>query len=193
MPNRRRPPTPAPVAEPVPAPRRARPRHDGLTPERQRLFFETLAATGCVSHAADACGLSKQALYAHRNRDDCPAFRAAWQVAVRCAINLLADHAIERAIAGVEEPVFWQGTQVGTRRRYNDRLTMALLASHPTDTPERITIAHGRVTRHRLRPPLDTLLAALDIEAAGAASDPAYDDDPGGAIEGDAVWLRPEQ
>ena len=37
-------------------------RHDGLTPERQRIFFETLAATASVSRAAKACGLSRQAL-----------------------------------------------------------------------------------------------------------------------------------
>jgi hypothetical protein len=106
-------------------------------------------------------------------------------VALGCAINLLADHAIERAIDGVEEPVFWQGAQVGTRRRYNDKLTMALLASRPTDTPERITIAHGRVHRHSLRPPLESILDALDIEAAGAAPEPEYEDDPGGPLDGE--------
>lgn len=169
-------------ANPKPAPRI---RHDGLTPARQRSFFETLAATGSVTAAAQACGLSKQALYAHRNRDDCPAFRAAWGVALACAVNRLADAVIERAIEGVEEPVFCKGVQVGTRRRYNDRLALALLASRASDTPEHRTVLHGRVYRHHLRPPLEALLAALDVEAAGAAPPPAYDDDPGGMLDGE--------
>jgi hypothetical protein len=43
------------------------------------------------------------------------------------ALQLLGDTAFERAVDGVEEPVFWKGEQVGTRRRYNDRLLMFLL------------------------------------------------------------------
>ena len=48
-------------------------------------------------------------------------------MALNAATDILANTAYERAIEGVEEPVFWRGEQVGTRRRYNDRLLMALL------------------------------------------------------------------
>ena len=42
-------------------------------------------------------------------------------------VRLLADTALARALDGVEEPVFWKGEQIGTKRRYNDRLLMFLL------------------------------------------------------------------
>src|SRR3546814_3519990 len=42
----------------LPAPTRLR--HDGWTPDKQRLFVETLADTGCVSHAAKAVGDRKR-------------------------------------------------------------------------------------------------------------------------------------
>ncbi len=44
-----------------------------------------------------------------------------------CAIGLHGDVGSERALHGIEEPVFWKGEQVGTRRRYNDKLLMFLL------------------------------------------------------------------
>ena len=72
-------------------------------------------------------GLSRQTLYQHRNRRSGEAFGAVWDRAQDCATGLLGDFAIERALRGVEEPVFWKGEQVGTRRRYNDKLLMLLL------------------------------------------------------------------
>ena len=180
MPRRRAAAAPA-VSEP--APNTPAPRHDGLTPERQRIFFETLAATGSVSRAAKACGLSRQALYAHRNRADVPAFREAWDVAMSCAINILGDIAFDRAVEGVEEPVFWKGEQVGTRRRYNDSLLMTLLrVRDPFAFAPQSDLKHWAGARHYMtRPRLDGVLAALGEQAAGTL-DFAYDDDPGGPI-----------
>jgi hypothetical protein len=160
-------------------------RHDGLTAERQRIFLETLAATGSVSRAAKACGLSKQALYAHRNRADVPAFREAWEVALSCAINRLGDIAFERAIDGVEEPVFWKGEQIGTRRRYNDNLLVALLrARDPFAFCPPSELRHFRTVRHyNTRPRLPGALEDVAREAAGMGSSPRYDDDPGGPLD----------
>jgi hypothetical protein len=170
-------------AVPEPAPITPAQRHDGLTPERQRIFFETLAATGSVSRAAKACGLSRQALYAHRNRADVPAFREAWDVAMSCAINILGDIAFDRAVDGVEEPVFWKGEQVGTRRRYNDNLLMTLLrVRDPFAFAPQSDLKHFHATRRYItRPRLDGALAALDDEAADTLAF-AYDDGPGGPI-----------
>ena len=41
--------------------------------------------------------------------------------------DVLAHAALERALNGVEMPVFFQGEQVGAYRRYDERLTVALL------------------------------------------------------------------
>ena len=162
-----------------------RSRHDGLTAERQRIFLETLAATGSVGRAAKACGLSRQALYTHRKRADVPAFREAWEVALSCAINRLGDIAFERAIDGVEEPVFWKGEQIGTRRRYNDNLLVALLrARDPFAFCPPSELRHFRTVRHyNTRPRLPGALEDVAREAAGMGSSPRYDDDPGGPLD----------
>jgi hypothetical protein len=179
-PARGRPPN-APAADSS-APRS---RHDGLTAERQRIFLETLAATGSVGRAAKACGLSRQALYTHRNRADVPAFREAWEVALSCAINRLGDIAFERAIDGVEEPVFWKGEQIGTRRRYNDNLLVALLrARDPFAFCPPSELRHFRNVHHyNTRPRLPGALEDVAREAAGMGSFPRYDDDPGGPLD----------
>ena len=158
-------------------------RHDGVTTERQRLFLETLAATGSVSRAAKACGLSRQALYAYRNRADVPAFRAAWDVAMSCAINILGDIAFDRAIEGVEEPVFWKGEQVGTRRRYSDNLLATLLRMRDPFTygPHVQMRTLAGVRNYVSRPKLDGAIEALEKEATGTRRI-RYDDDPGGPL-----------
>ncbi len=43
------------------------------------------------------------------------------------AFDVLKDEAIRRGYEGWREPVFYQGHQCGTIRRYSDRLLMALL------------------------------------------------------------------
>ena len=49
-------------------PRPESPRHDGFTPERQAAFLDALAASGSISAAAQAVGLSRTAIYNLRNR-----------------------------------------------------------------------------------------------------------------------------
>ena len=117
-------------------PRPETPRHDGFTPERQAAFLDALAASGSISAAAQAVGLSRTAIYNLRNREDGAgaAFRAAWDARLRQAVAVLAETAFDRAINGVEEPVFHKGEQVGTRIRHNDRLLMFLLKSLDPET-----------------------------------------------------------
>jgi hypothetical protein len=112
------------------------PRHDGLTPERQSAFLDALAACGSVTRAAQAVGLSRTAVYNLRNRQDpgAEAFRVAWDGALKQAVAVLAETAFERALNGVEEPVFHKGEQVGTRTRHNDKLLMFLLRTLDPDT-----------------------------------------------------------
>ncbi len=116
-----------PDAAPSPETRALAQRHDGITPDRQRVFLEALAATGSVAEAARQAGASRQAFYACRNRDAGRDFGTAWDHALSLATEQLCDVAYERALYGVEEPVFYHGEQIGTRRRYNDRLLMMLL------------------------------------------------------------------
>ena len=59
------------------------PRHDGWTPERTRLFFETLAAGHSVVRACARAGLSRRSAYKARRRD--PGFAHQWQAAQQSA------------------------------------------------------------------------------------------------------------
>ncbi|HEX4695095.1 hypothetical protein [Sphingomonas sp.] len=102
-------------------------RHDGWVPDRQLAFVEALAECGCVDEAARAVGMSRNAAYALRRRDDAQAFRLAWDAATDMAVGRLADAALSRAINGVAVPIFHGGEQVGERRDYDERLTMFLL------------------------------------------------------------------
>ena len=107
-----------------------RERHDGWTPDRQVDFIEALAASGCVTEAAKAVGLSKASAYKLRARPDAQSFRLAWDAAIDFAMAQLVDAAVGRAIQGVPVPIFYQGEQVGERREYPEQLAMFLMAAH---------------------------------------------------------------
>lgn len=109
---------------PVP---RHRHRHDGWTPARQRGFIEALADTGSVKAAAQSVGMTAVGAYLLRRHPQAGAFRAAWEAALALGVRRLEDVAMERALHGVEVPVYHFGAVVGTRRVYNDRLLMFLL------------------------------------------------------------------
>ncbi len=102
--------------------------HDGWSVERQTAFLRALATTHNVSAAARAVGLSRQSAYKLRARLRGQPFDMAWDAAFQSAFDRLAEAAMERALNGVEVPHYHQGELVGTSRRYDERLTIALLA-----------------------------------------------------------------
>jgi hypothetical protein len=87
-----------------------------------------LATTQNVAAAARSVGMGRQSAYKLRARLDDQPFGAAWRLALRNARNTVLDAAIERAVNGVEVPHFYKGELIGTSRRYDERLTTALLA-----------------------------------------------------------------
>lgn len=108
-----------------------RDRVDGWTPQRQRDFIGMLADTGCVSVAAESVGMSESGAYKLRRSVRGQTFAYAWEIAIRQASRRLVDVAFERAVQGVEEPVFDRDGQCrNVRRKYNDRLLMFLLRAH---------------------------------------------------------------
>lgn len=109
--------------EPVPSASR---RHDGWTPERQRLFIAALRQIGMVSAAAAAAGMSRKSAYALLKRAGPESgFARAWREAQTAGRTNVFYTTIGRAIHGVEQPYFYRGIQRGTRRVYNDRLLIA--------------------------------------------------------------------
>ena len=76
----------------------ARPRRNSITPDLQRQFITTLAATGIVKQAAKSIGKSLEALYKIRHRPGAEGFSAAWDEALAWGLERLEDCAMERAI-----------------------------------------------------------------------------------------------
>jgi hypothetical protein len=125
-------------------------RFDGWTPERQRGFIEALADTGSVKRAAHAVNMTPEGAYYLRRHPEAQEFRKAWEAALALGVQQLEDVAMERALHGIEVPVYHFGAVVGSRRVYNDRLLMFLLrnraakrfkASSRHDAPTRAEIA----------------------------------------------------
>jgi hypothetical protein len=116
----------ADLAEFTPVPRQCK-RHDGWTPDRQRRFIAALADLGSVRSAAKAVNMTSESAYQLRRHPQAEEFRAAWEAALALGVQRLEDVAMERALHGVEVPVYHFGAVVGTRRVYNDRLLMFLL------------------------------------------------------------------
>ena len=102
-------------------------RHDGWTTARQVTFLQTLAATHSVARAAQEAGMSRQSAYQLRARLKGEPFDLAWTAAFRSRFDVLAEAAMDRAVNGVEVPHFYKGELVYTSRRYDERLTIALL------------------------------------------------------------------
>jgi hypothetical protein len=132
--------------EPVP---RQCARRDGWTPDRQRRFIAALADLGSVRSAAHAVNMAPEGAYQLRRHADAGEFCAAWEAALARGVQRLEDVAMERALNGVEVPVYHFGAVVGVRRVYNDRLLMFLLRNR---APERFAAAgQGRQGSNRCR------------------------------------------
>ncbi|MEE4316936.1 MAG: hypothetical protein V2I74_08145 [Erythrobacter sp.] len=116
----------------TPVPRKCA-RHDGWTPERQRAFIEALADTGSVEAACKAVDMAQRGVYALRREPGAEGFRAAWEAALQLGVARVEDVVMDRALNGVEEPVYSYGKLVGTRRKYNDRLLMFILRNRAPD------------------------------------------------------------
>ena len=110
----------------APVPRKCK-RHDGWTADRQRRFIEALADLGSVRAAAHAINMAPEGAYQLRRLPEAESFRAAWEDALALGVQRLEDVAMERALNGVEVPVYHFGEVVGARRVYNDRLLMFML------------------------------------------------------------------
>jgi hypothetical protein len=116
----------------TPVPRQCA-RHDGWTPERQIAFIEALADTGSVDAACRAVNMSQAGAYHLRRQPGATSFRKAWETALQLGVARVEDVVMDRALNGVEEPLYSYGKLIGTRRRYNDRLLMFILRNRAPD------------------------------------------------------------
>lgn len=100
-------------------------RHDGWTAGAQRGFLKALGETGCVRDACRMVKRSSTSLYKLRARS--AEFAAECDRALKMAGTVLDHTAFERAVIGIEEPVWHHGKVKGMRRRYSDSLLRLLI------------------------------------------------------------------
>lgn len=103
------------------------PRSNSITPDLQRRFIATLAATGIVRQAARSIGRSLEALYRLRGLTGAEGFAEAWEAALRRGVHRLEDCALERAIKGVPTPIVSGGKMLGTWDKPDNGLLRFLL------------------------------------------------------------------
>lgn len=90
-------------------------------------FLRALADTRSVKAAAQAVGMSRQSAYKLRARLKRKPFGLGWDEALRPVHRHVPIELMERALFGVERPHYYRGKLLGTSRRYDERLSIALL------------------------------------------------------------------
>ena len=105
----------------------AAPRRNSITPELQREFVASLAATGIVCQAARSIGKSMEALYKLRHRPGAEGFAEAWDAALERGVQRLEDCALERALKGTPTPIVSGGKLLGTWDKPDNGLLRFLL------------------------------------------------------------------
>lgn len=168
------------LADPPPRP------GDRWTAVKMAAFLRQLSATHSVSAAARAVGMSRQSAYRLRSRLKGGAFDLAWDVAFHHSYDNLAHAALERALNGVEIPIFHKGEQVGAYRRYDERLTLALLQMKTMRGNVPLLGKHAPdAERHAGR--FEALVAEV-AEGPGEAEAVIADDGPAPSGEVARIW-----
>ncbi|MBT3932496.1 MAG: hypothetical protein HOL07_11125 [Rhodospirillaceae bacterium] len=111
--------------ETPPDPLTSEPTDQTIAAAQRETFVRVLAETARVSDAAAESGVPLMRWYWLRDTD--PVFAEAWHAAQEAGNDTVEDEAVRRAVAGHAEPVFYQGKQVGSVRKYSDSLLMFVL------------------------------------------------------------------
>lgn len=98
---------------------------------KKAAMVAALGETGNVSKACAAADVGRSTHYEWL-RDD-PFYAKAASDAMENAADLLEEEARRRAHDGVDEPVWFQGMQCGTVRKYSDTLLIFLLKGAKPD------------------------------------------------------------
>lgn len=130
------------------------------TPKKIKLFLAHLAETGNVTESAAVAGAPERTGWYDLKRKN-PEFSAAWDEALVHATDALIEEGRRRALKGVEEPVFYQGSVCGHIQRYSDVLLMFLVKAH---RPEYAT------ERRKVDMNTDGLKELADVLRAGPVS-----------------------
>jgi len=127
---------------------------------KKALFIKELRSKGTVFHAAHVAGIARRTAYQWRSEDK--KFASEWDQAKEDNLDELEKSLFERAVHGVEKPVYQQGQLVGTIREYSDTAAIFMLkGGRPEKFRERF--------EHELGDKARSTLADLVKRAAGSS------------------------
>ncbi|MHC4545759.1 MAG: hypothetical protein ACYSYL_14765 [Planctomycetota bacterium] len=107
----------------------------------KRLYIQNLAMYGLKTKAADGTGFSHDTFERLRRTDE--DFDLKCEQAMAVFRDSLEEVAIDRAKEGWDEPVYQQGMMVGTKRKFDHTLLLALLKRHIPEFRDRATLDHN--------------------------------------------------
>lgn len=113
------------------------------SPERRAAFLKVLSDTGNVQTAAESIDVLRSTVYNWRRKDK--EFSKAWDEALDIAADRVEAVFWDRVINGVEEPVFYQGKQVATVRKYDNRALLEFLKAAKPDKYREKGIPDGQI------------------------------------------------
>lgn len=106
----------------------AAPVKEAWTAAKQADFIAELSRTCNVSASVRAVSMSESSVYRQRARS--PAFRAAWEAALKVAYERLEMELLQRALKAALEPEEGAPAPDEKLRSYSDGLAFKLLAAH---------------------------------------------------------------
>ena len=113
------------VSSPAPNKKPRKPRRDGWTEERRKIFIAVLRESGCVLDACRVAGMSDTSAYRLRERD--PDIAAQWDDAVANARRGLVAVAHQHAVVGKETVIYRNGEEVERRVAPSDSILALLI------------------------------------------------------------------
>lgn len=174
-------------------------RADGWSPTLQRAFLETLAATGVVTQACEAIGITPRSAYNLRIHREGAAFRLGWDAAILIARARLADDLLARALTGCTDTIRKDEESFEvTRHRHDNRLAMSMLArlDRMADSPpEGSDAALARIVAQDFAAYCDMICPSEDAERPESGGEPSsartMDDATPESLETTATALSP--
>lgn len=122
-------------------------------------FLEAFEDEGMVSKACQVVGVSRQAVYAERQRNE--EFAVAWADVEERVVERMEHEAYRRAVEGVEKPLVSAGRHVTNVTEYSDSLLQFLLkARRPERYRENVKVEHAGAIAQRVQVDLSKLDAS---------------------------------
>jgi len=112
---------------------------------RKRAFLDAYAETGNISRAAAIAGIGRRTHYDWLKAD--AEYKLAFEDATEAAGDVLEAEARRRAVEGIEDRIYWQGAELGRRRRYSDGLLIFLLKGARPDKYAERHVHGGKGTK----------------------------------------------